>query len=161
MKYEKPPCGSPQGGLQLVKKPLFGEKAFRFAGGVRGGGSPLVLNRMPAKSLRRQAFAPHRGCFLGCEADKKARHCSGRRKSPADFFDSLKAALWISTGRLICGNRRRGGGQRSLLTEREASGWAAIPGPSAGGRPRRGGRRGPPPGGTGRGRPERPAGRAA
>ena len=96
---------SPTGGLSLSL--LFGEKAFRFAGGVRGGGSPLVLDRMPAKSLRQQAFAPRsgrlhislcslprpvplgRGCFLGCEADKKARHYSGCRKSPTGFFGSL------------------------------------------------------------------------
>ena len=49
-----------------------------------------MLNRMPAKSLRQQAFAPRSGSFLGCKADKKARHCSGCRKSP-DFFDSLEA----------------------------------------------------------------------
>ena len=57
---------------QLIEKLLFGEKAFRFtAGGVRGGGSPLVLNRMAAKSLRQQPVAPRSGSFLDCEADKK------------------------------------------------------------------------------------------
>ena len=75
---------------QPVEKSLFGEKAFSFAGGARGGGSPLVLNRMPAKSLRQQALAPRSGSFLDCEAGKKARHCAGCRKSPPDFFDSLK-----------------------------------------------------------------------
>ena len=43
-----------QSASQLVEKPLFGEKAFRFAGGVRGGGRPLVLNRMPANACRRR-----------------------------------------------------------------------------------------------------------
>ena len=75
---------------QLVEKPLFREKVFRFAGGVRGGGRPLVLNRMSAKSLREQAFAPRSGSFLDCGAGKKARRCEGCRKSPVDFFDSLK-----------------------------------------------------------------------
>ena len=37
---------------QLVENPLFEGKKFFFAGGVRGGGSPFVLNRMSAKSLR-------------------------------------------------------------------------------------------------------------
>ena len=37
---------------QLVENPLFEGKKFFFAGGVRGGGSPFVWNRMSAKSLR-------------------------------------------------------------------------------------------------------------
>ena len=96
------PAGIPAGAAQLVEKPLFGGKAFRFAGGVRGGGSPLVLNRMPAKGLRQQPVAPHCGSFLGCEADRKARHCSGCRKSPSDFFDSLNPGRNSCRGRSAC-----------------------------------------------------------
>ena len=53
---------------QLVENPLLEAEAIRFAGGVRGGGSPLVLNQMPAKSLRRQAFAPRSGSISNCVA---------------------------------------------------------------------------------------------
>ena len=78
-----------QSASQLVEKPLFGEKAFRFAGGVRGGRETPRVESNACKRLLPQAFAPHSGSFLDCEADKKARHCVGCRKSPADFFDSL------------------------------------------------------------------------
>ncbi len=71
------------------RKTLFEGKEFFFEGGVRGGGSPLVLDRMPAKSLCQQAFAPRSGSFSARCAGRKARHCSGCRKSPSDFFDSL------------------------------------------------------------------------
>ena len=53
---------------QLVEKPLLEAETICFAGGVRGGGSPLVLNQMPAKSLRRQAFAPRSGSISNCVA---------------------------------------------------------------------------------------------
>ena len=60
--------------LQLVENPLFEGKKFFFAGGVRGGGSPFVWNRMSAKSLRQQAFAPRSGRFSVRCAVRKSRH---------------------------------------------------------------------------------------
>ncbi len=53
-----------------------------------------MLNCMPAKGLRQQAFAPRSGSFLDCEADKKARHCEGcpRRNAPLEavrFYPAL------------------------------------------------------------------------
>ena len=64
-----------------------------------------MWNQMPAKSLRQQAFAPRSGRFSGSRAARKSRHCEGCRKSPTDFFDSLKREphgslfYWISCSR--------------------------------------------------------------
>ena len=64
------PCkAAPNGRLQFIKSLLFEVRGFDFAGGVRGGGSPLVLDRMPAKkpaaagvcAAQRQLFGPQCG----------------------------------------------------------------------------------------------------
>ena len=54
--------------FSLSKNPCLKQRLFVLQGEYEGAGAPLVLTQMPAKSLRRQAFAPHSGSISNCVA---------------------------------------------------------------------------------------------
>ena len=105
------PCkAAPNGRLQFIKSLLFEVRGFDFAGGVRGGGSPLVLDRMPAKkpaaagvcAAQRQLFGPQ--CGQKNEATQKPPKKSAVLFSAA-FVTELKLyfprVLWYTVTRQV------------------------------------------------------------
>ena len=88
----------PQRSSQLVEKPLLGGIRPSYGGGARGGGSPPRVGSNALNALTGKAFSERSEDFSAVERRESNGIFSGCRKSPLDFFDSLRGPLHRRSG---------------------------------------------------------------
>ena len=90
--------------FQLVEKPLFRRIRPSVGGGARGGGSPPRVGSNALNALLGKAFSERSEDFSAVERRESNGIFSGCRKSPLDFFDSLRGPLHCRSGP-FCGQK--------------------------------------------------------
>ena len=99
----------PQRPSQLVEKPLLRGIRPSYGGGARGGGSPPRVGSNALNALQGKAFSERSEDFSAVERRESNGIFSGCRKSPLDFFDSLRGPLHRRSGPFFVGKGRRTG----------------------------------------------------